>query len=315
MPSIPLRLQGLLFKRELTYRTDAVPTAALNGVRLTERLWPVIRVNYAWENLREDVDSGTILPVKGALPRGRNVTLEIPWEVKGAGIDAPAEDGDLLRACGCTETDGLSLFDYAQASQLHDAGTAYAYAAGMLFKVVGCRGGFRWPIRPGQPSIRRYTMRGFLSVEPAPAALPLITYDTSEPLAGVALTLAVGSWVPRVISCEFIQGVEPQQMDDANDADGIEAFEIGVARPQFRLSARVPRDGAGIWDQAAYDPFADAKAMTSRAINLTQGNVAFNREKLIVTNAYVQAPAPVDFNQMAAFDLVYNLTDWIIRSD
>lgn len=315
MPSIPLRLDGLLFKRETTHRVDSVPTAAVNGVKIAERLWPTITVDYAWENLLEDAATGTILPTKKAVPRGRFVELNFAWLLRGAGVDAPPETGDVYRACGCTETDGVTLFDYTQASQLHESGTAYAYAAGYVFKIVGCRGGFRWPIVPGQVMLHRFRMLGLLSVEPAPAAPPQITYDTAEPLAGVGLTLAVGSWVPRVISAEFNQGVEVQRLEDANDADGIEEFDYGIAQPTFALSARVPRDAAGIVDLAAYDPFADLKAAADRTIVATGGATQFNRAKLVNVITQLQDVKPAENSQFAAYTLQYRVRDWTLRFD
>ncbi len=317
MPGIPLRLDGALAKIEATYRTDPVPTAGANGVRVTERMWPTITVDYAWDNLMEDVATGTMLPIAPAKPRGRNVTIDIPWLMRGSGVlGTPTEASPLYRASGCTETITAGVkVEYAQASQLHDSCTVYCYAAGYLFKVLGCRGGVQWPVTVGQPMVHRFRMRGVLPADPTAAAVPAITYNTGEPIAGVGLAITVGAWTPRVISAEFNQGVDVQMLEDGNDPDGIEEFDYGIARPRFKLSARVPRDATGIVDLAAYNPTADLVARTPRAINVTGGAVATNRCKLVVTGGYVQPFKPASHNQFAAYDLEYVFPDWLFRFD
>ncbi|HWP38946.1 MAG TPA: phage tail tube protein [Gemmatimonadales bacterium] len=318
MAGIPLRLDAVLAKKETTYRTDAVPVAGTDGVRLAERLWPSLTVDYAWENLLEDVATGTILPAKPALPRGRRVTLDIPWLPRGAGVDAPVEASPLLQACGLTETDGVSLFDYDPASQLHSSATIYAYAAGHLFKAVGCRGSFRITFQAGQIVVMRFRMQGFLGAEPAPAAVPTTTYDATEPVASVGLSATVGSWTPELVSGEFDAGATVEQQDDSNDTDGIKAFEIGLARPTLTLVTRVPRNASGIWDQATFDPWADVKACTARAINITWGSAQFARLKLIVaaTDGVLQsAPAPEAAAEFSAWRLVYRLLNYKLRTD
>lgn len=317
MPGIPLRLDGALAKLEATYRTDPIPVAGTNGVRVNERMWPNITVDYAWENLNKDVATGTMLPTNPAKPRGRNVTIDIPWLMRGSGVlGTPPEAGPLYRASSCVETvTPATKVEYAQASQLHESCTVYCYAAGYLFKVVGCRGVVTWPITVGQPMVHRFKLRGVLANDPTAVAVPAITYNTGEPIAGVGLTMTVGAWTPRVISAAFDQGGQVQLFEDGNDADGIEEFDYGEVFPMFKLSARVPRDGTGIVDLAAYNPTADLVARTARAINVTGGSVATNRCKLVVTNSYVQPFKPAVNNTFAAYDLEYVLTDWLFRFD
>lgn len=317
MPGIPLRLDGALAKIESVYRTDPVPTAGANGVRIAERMWPNIQVDYAWENLQRDTATGTLLPIAPAKPRGRNVTITIPWLMRGSGVlGTPPEAGPLYRASAHAETiTGGTKVEYAPIAQLHESCTIYAYAAGYLFKVVGCRGFLTWPVQVGQPMVKRFKMRGVLANDPTAVAVPAITYNTGEPIAGVGLTLTVGAWTPRVISCGFDQGVNTQLFEDGNDADGIEEFDFGEVYPTFKLSARVPRDATGIVDLTAYNPTADLVARQTRALLMTGGSVAANRCRLINTNAYVQPFNPASNNTFAAYDLEYELTDYLFRYD
>ena len=215
---IPLRLDGLLAKIESTYGTDSVPVVGTDGVRVSQRLWSTLQLSYAWENLRRDIISGSVFPPVPASPVGRMVTMDIAWEIKGAGSDIQPEAAPLIRACGWSETDGALMFTYAIAAQPHDSCTIYAYAGGMLFKIVGCRGTLKWSHVPGELGAMHFNMMGLLTADPAASALGVITsYDATVPLAGVAYGLTVGSWSPDVIAAEFNQGATVQRLDRWTD--------------------------------------------------------------------------------------------------
>ena len=307
---IPLRLDGLLAKVEGTYGTDSVPVVGTDGVRVAQRLWSSLTLSNAWENLRRDIVSGSVYPPIPASPVGRMVSMDIAWECKGAGSDVVSEAAPLIRACGFSETDGVSMFTYAIASQPHDSCSIYAYAGGMLFKIVGCRGTLRWAHVPGELGIMRFAMQGLLTADPAASALGVITsYDTTAPLPGVGYALTVGSWSPDVIAAEFIQGANVQRLDSLNATDGIREFDWGLVDPTITLSAKAPKDATVLFDTATYNPYADAKARTSRAIAWTQGNTQFNRIKLNAPAAYVNVPKHTDQQDYAGLDLTYNLTD------
>lgn len=313
-----LRLDGLLTKKEVTYGTDSVPVVGTDAVRVSRRLWSQIQVDYAWENLRADVASSSIIPVKPALPRGRFVRIDLFWEVKGPGSDVAPEASPLYQACGWTETDGTQLFSYAQASQLHASCSIYAYAAGMVFKVVGCRGKWAWPMVVGEPAVHQFTMFGFLSVEPAPIALPGgFVYDTTEPLAGVASGLTIGTWAPDWLSATFDPiGNDVVRLDSGNATDGIREFDYGDVQPTFRMTARMARDAAGLWDQATYDPYADLKARTTRALVTTWGATQFNRVKLVSgTNLSLRQIRHADSEAFVNFDLLYFVEAAILQFD
>lgn len=312
MPGIPIRLDGITAKIETTYGTDPTPAAATDGVRISERIFSSLRLGYAWENNREDVATGTILPAIPGISRGRMATIDIAWEIRGAGSDVVPEVDPLLRACGMAQTDGALLFSYAQASNLHESCTIWCYAGGTVYKIVGCRGSWRWPIQPGRHGVLRFTMMGIMTTDPAALAVPAITYDATEPPTAVDLALTVASWTPEVYQAEFNQGVQPQMLESANAADGIREFDFGEARPFLAMSARLPRDATGILDTSTYNPYADAKARTARAIVATLGSVQYNRMKVNSVNGYVQMPAHADNNRFAAWDLRYEIPAGIV---
>jgi hypothetical protein len=310
MPEV-LRLDGVLAKIQPTLDVDSVPVVATDAVRISRRIWSQIQVDYTWENLRSDTASGAITPVKPALPRGRRVRIDIFWEVKGAGSDVPPEATALYRACGLAETDGTQLFSYAQSSAAHEMASIYCYAAGLVFKVINCRGRFRWPLVVGEIAMHQFTMMGVMTTEPATLALPGgFVYDAQEPLAGVNSGLTIGGVALDWLSGEFDPvGNDVEQLESGNAADGIREFDYGEVQPAFNLTVRKIA-------LATYDPYADLKARTTRAVLATWGATQFNRVKLVSpTNVCLRSVRHGDGQGFANWELGYFVEAWTLQFD
>jgi hypothetical protein len=316
MPEV-LRLDGLTAKIQPTSGTDSVPAVGTDGVRLARRLWSSISIDYEWENMRNEAASGSIFPLKPAIPRGRNVTLDIFWEAKGAGVDAVVEAAPLLRACGMAETDGTQLFSYTFASSSHEMASIYAYAGGKRFQVIDCRGRWRWPMSVGEHCIMQFTMRGVMLVEPATASLPAITYDTTDPIACVNTALTInGSTFPEWQSATFDPvGNDLQLLASGNAAgggnliDGIAGFDFADVDPSFELSLRAPV-------LATYDPYALLKARTTQAMLITWGTTQFNRIKLVApTNVCLKRIRHADSEGFANMVLEYFVEGFTLQTD
>ena len=306
------RIEGLLAKVETTYGTDSVPVVGSNAVTVTDRLWGTLTVDYAWENTREAVVTGTIFPPSPGVPRGRHCTLDFGVELKGSrsggayAAGNKSEVSDLLRAsCWAEATDftgGAEKLTYTLVGPPHDSVTLYVYAAGWLYKVTGVRGQATWPINPGVPALLRFRMQGLLATDPAATALPGgFVYATPPQLAGVNLALTVGPWTPTgQVRGEFDSGIRIQRLDSGNGTDGIFSFDHGdVVQPLFRLSA--------LAETTLYNPEADKLARTSRALSLQYGTVQYNKVKL-TSGLYVNRVRNVNQQGFAGWDLEY-LTD------
>lgn len=307
-----LRLDGLLAKVQPTIDVDSVPVVGTDAVRIARRLWSQLQVEYAWENMRSDTASGSIIPLKPALPRGRRVRMDIFWEVKGPGSDIAPEARALYRACGLAETDGTSLFSYAQASTSHEMASIYAYAGGLLFKVINCRGRFRWPLVVGEVATHHFTIMGVLTAEPATTALPGgFVYHSTEPIAGVNTALTVNGVSLDWLSGEFDPvGNDVQQLDSGNATDGIREFDYGEVSPTFSLNVRKLA-------LATYDPYALWKARTTQAVLATWGPaVAFNRVKLVSgTNVCLTNVRHADSEGFANWSLDYFVESFVLQFD
>lgn len=307
----PIRLDGLLAKVEGSYGTDSVPVIATDAVRVSQRVWSSLQVDWAFPNDRPDAASGSLIHVKPAKAHGRVVTIDAFWEAKGAGSSynggaRPEADG-LFLGCGCSATPNAApdSVKYQQVDLAHPSCTIYAYAGGFLFKIVGCRGSMRMPWKAGLLGIVQFHMQGLLITDPLDTALPAgIAYDAQEPLASVGYGLAIGAWTPSVISSEFDQGAPLDRLDSDNGTDGIDQFDFADSLPKFSVSAKTPAS------LATYNPYTDPAARTARAIALATGTVQFDRMKFNVTNAYLNTHKNADQAKYTAWDLEYLLADW-----
>lgn len=301
MPEL-LTIEGIEVKREGTYNTDPVPSTS-DGVRLSKNLWNNLDPNYNWENDRSDTVSGSIIPLKAALPRGRMAKLEIFAEVKGAGSDIPPEVAELEVACGHPEVDGATLWTYGPlTSGTKGSCTIYAYSGGLLWKITGCRGRGRLELANGELAVMHYTMFGIIATDPTTSALAGITYDTTEPIAAVNAGLTVGSWAPDWLSMVVdFNGVDAQLLASGNAVDGIQMFDFGDSNPTIELVARkVPL--------ATYDPFADRKARTTRTLLFTLGPaVAFNRLKILSASVSVMQHELLDSDGFVNYRILYRV--------
>lgn|SRR5574341_124420 len=307
----PIRIDGLLAKIQPTPDTDPVPTAAADGVKVSERLWSTLSVDHEFPNERDDEATGTLQPGRPAPPQGANVTLDILWRIRGSGsATTPPEVGPMLRACGLLEAI-TTLTRYTRADSAHELVTLYAYGANQLiYKVTDCRGTVLWNGAPGRLQDLRFRMRGKLKETPSAGATPQITYDAAVPPAAVSMGLTIGgTWTPAWHRALFELRAAVQLLESGNAASGIDTFEISEFLPRFELGARMVVPGT-------YNPHADLAAGTARSIALTLGNAAGNRMKLNVTNADLRPPIRNEVhNGFAAWVLGYQLNDFQLDFD
>ena len=310
---LPIRLDGLLAKIEGTYGTDSVPVVGTDAVRVNERLWPKLQEGYAWRNRRDEAANGSLVPPPPAAARGRIISLDFLWELKGSRTGAAYAAGNkieaspLLQSCMASETlvttGGSESLAYAHADSSHSSCSIYAYASGYLYKIVGCRGVWSWPISVGVLTNLRFQMQGLLASKTVAALPGGFTYATPSPLAGVNLAMSIGGvWSPDVLTASFEpQGTTAlQRLDSGNAVDGVQSFDIGATmQPLFKISAKAVN--------SAYDPSVDlaANPTTVRTLTMQYGTVQYNKARL-TSNLYITDPIRnSDQNGFAGWDLEY----------
>lgn len=311
------RLDGLIAKIEATYALDSVPVAGVDGVLVDERLWSPSNPTHAFENTREDAASGTLFSLFPAIPRGRIVEFDITWDARGAGapysVSVLPEADPLLRACGLLRTDDFTVsaetVTYAPRDTGHESTTIHVFAGGVLYPFVGCRGVLRIPVSAGGQSRFVFSMMGIQLIDPATTVLPSITYDSTIAPPSVSMSLLVGgTWSPDAFSFELAGGQDIQRLDSVNAAEGVAEFAIVGFDPIATINARTPV-------LATYDPYADLRARTTRAIAIAAGSVQYNKWDIAITDAYVKDPSHSVDNGVVAWDLEYILQDYALKFD
>lgn len=310
------RLDGMTAKIETTYATDSVPLVGTDGVLVDERLWNPTNPTHAFENTREDAASGTLFSLFPAIPRGRIVEFDITWDARGPGavlsLAVLPEADPLLRACGLERVDDFTVslenVIYKPRDTGHESCTIYVHAGGNLYRIVGCRGVLRIPISAGGQSRFVFSMSGIMLTDPVTFTFPSITYDSTIAPPSVNMALTVGAWSPDSFTFELAGGQDIQRLDSVNAAEGVAEFAIVGFDPIITVNARTPI-------LATYDPYADLRARTSRAIAIAAGTVQYNKWDIAVVDAYVRDPSHSVDNGVVAWDLEYILQDYALKFD
>lgn len=314
-----LRLEAVAVRSESTYGVDPTP-GATHAVRMIGRIWPALRRRHQFPNRRDDSVSGSLIPPKRGVAKGRLVDLELVWEMKGKGSAYAAEDdiegNPLLKACGLavavSTTGGSESLTYTPADTGHGSCTIYGYAGGELVIIRGCRGNVRWPIRAGNNGTMIFSMTGMLISDPATTALLSATYDSQLPPAavGMAFTLNPGvSYSPDLLDAELDLGNDVQIIEDGNGSDGLQGVEIPGRVPMFNCTIR--QDVL-----ASYNPAALFAAVTSHLIDWTLGGTQYNRFKLDINEAYLDAePDHVDYAGFAGYRLSFGVHQLSLIAD
>lgn len=311
-----IRIQGMLAKIESTYGTDAAPSASVDGVRGIGSIWNGINPEWAFENLREDTHSNSLIGVAPGTPKGRIVSFTYTVQLMGAGAQYSSstpvrpECDPLVMSCGFarTHTDGGSAsIDYDLADTGHASSTVWLYAGGKLWKLTGVRGNMTYRPQAGGLGEVQFDLMGFLSTTPTEVAVPDITYSTVVPPANVAMGLAVNpgsSWTPRTAEVTIATGHTLVRLDDVNGADGIEQFALSRTQPTCEFQARSV-------DLSDYSAWTLAASRTVQTIDMVlNSTVQWNRVAVDIDLAYLLTdPVPAEDQGFAAYRLPYGLRD------
>jgi hypothetical protein len=216
MPNLTIRQKVLLFKIEVTYNTDPVPTGAADAVLVESLLW-------SNQSLRM-VERPAVRPSLGTLQHifgGRLVQFTCVAEVKGSGAAGTApEIGPLMRACGLGETVvPATSVAYSPVSQSLESGTAYIYEDGKRIIVTGCRGNVSFSAGAGGKMMANFTMQGHVAAQ-TDEALPTPTYDSTIPPVFVGATFTIDSFAATIGNLSFDLANVLATPDDVNSADG-----------------------------------------------------------------------------------------------
>jgi hypothetical protein len=259
------KVQAFLFKIETTSGVDAAPT----GVDVVATVGvPRIRGGFLEAGEQTDVVTGTLIAADRAPAAGQFATVEITVKMRGGGAAYSAsvlpEADALLRASGLgrtiVTTGGSELVRYTTLDTGHETGTAYAYTANKLIKMVGCVANMVARAEAPHGGTMTFAVTGKISAVITEAAVPALTFNTAAPQLMHTAASNIGTWSstnppadPMVLySAEIDLGNTITDRPSAGAADGL----IG-----YNVSDRVARQTMGVEVPllASFDAFNYAK--------------------------------------------------------
>lgn len=168
-----IRNTVILFKTEVTYGVDPVPTGAANALLVSN-----LSVNpLNAQNVSRDL-------VRGFMGGSENLVgnrfvecgFDIELVASGTVATAPAW-GPVLLACGFAETiTAITRVDYTPVSATFTSGTIYWFDDGLLHKVTGARGSVVFKLSAGGRPMMSFSFKGIYNAPTAVAnATPTLT--------------------------------------------------------------------------------------------------------------------------------------------
>lgn len=302
-----IRNTAILFKQEVTYGVDPVPTGAANAMLVSN-----LSIN---PFNAQNVDRDIIRPYLGAseqLVGTKYVQMGFDVELTGAGTVAIAPAwGPALMACGFAETLTATFrADYTPISTAFTSGTMYWHDDGLMHKATGCRGNVVFKMGINQRPVMSFSFTGLYSTPTVvgnPTAVltafkvPQVITDANTGditlggthATGIAPAIAAGTPYPS-------QGIE---IDMGNKVDfnallGGETVDL----TQRSVTAKLMFDLTATDEAAAY---AAVEANTLTTIGLQHGTVA--NQKVLVWMPSVQRINPTkgetNGKRLVGFDL------------
>lgn len=289
----------ILFKEEVTYNVDPIPTNILNAILVENLAWanesprmnerPAVKASFG---KLQHVYGGTL----------RTATFDV--ELKGSGVagDAP-EFGDLLEVCGFAETidSGVSV-TYDPASTGIKSGTMYYYQDGTLMSLTGCRGNVTFNLPAGEVGKASFTVTGHVSPV-SDDALPVATYDSIVPVPFINAGFDIGGYAAIIATLTFDMANAVAMSPNPNEPDGFGEIRItgrdvaGSFDPEHQLVATSPFDA----DWRAGTTFV----MTTGAIGSVAGNIYTISHPVM----YYREIAPGDRDAIRTLDISYGAAE------
>ena len=284
----------LLFKTDVTYGTDPVPTVGANAILATE----VVLTPMEGSDVSRDLE----LPYLGAqstIPAELMAKLAFKVELAPSGTAGTAPSwGPLLKACAMAQTVAAAVsVTYNPITDNHESGTFYFWIDTTRYVLLGARGNAK--IMFGAQGIP-YLMFEFTGLFTQPAetvrGTPVLTAFQKPQLATKAntptFTLNAVAFVLRELTLDLGNQIEPRFLIGSEGiliTDKAETLEVTVEAQPL----------------SAFNPFALAAAQTAVPLVLTHGVGAGKIATLNAPAAQMQRPQGLTNAQ--------NIKEWPLR--
>lgn len=193
------------------------------------------------------------------------VSMTFTQEIRGDGSKLDA----LLKACGLTPAGSK----YSPVSTSFHSATIYAYFGGKLYKAVGCVGTFEVVLEAGEPGLINWDLQGLFR---APTDVEIVAgtnYESDMPPIVQSSKFKIGTYAGIIQALNIAMNNTIAQRPSVSASWGIEGFIITDRAVGGSIN---PEEVT----EAVNDFWADWKSGTSKAMEITVGNVAGNKYKI-----------------------------------
>lgn len=283
----------LVFKSEVTYKTDPVPTGSANAILFNAS-------SVRWQPMEgtdvpRDVQQA-FMGNQATLPAGLYGVLTFSTDLAGSGAAGTAPPwGPMLRACAFSETIVADTsVTYALVSAAMESGTFYMNVDGILQKLLGARGKAEIALdAQGIPKIN-WT---FFALWAAPTDTAILVPDYSawlEPLVANSVNTPVFT----------INGVAMVLKSYKLAINGELKPRFLIGKDEIIIANRSPALSTTVEavPLATLNPFALAKATTPHPVVLQHGITAGNIVTVNTATSQMKRPA--------SFEQTDNVAEW-----
>ena len=250
-------------KEETTYGTDAAPTGAANAILAQNvKLTPMAATEVTRQHAR---------PYQGARPAllvGKHMKITFEVEAKGSGTAGTAPGfAVLLRSCKLAEVIVADTsVTYNPVSTGHKSCSLYFYVDGILFKMIGCRGDWKYKLNADGIVLIEFSFTG-LFTQPSAQAIPAPSYGSQltempqEATTETVPTFSIGSFAtPGLRSFTFSAG---NQVVYRNI---IRRRQVLITGSDETIEYQIEAEAL-----ATFNPFALADSGSPQAVSLVHG--------------------------------------------
>lgn len=262
----------VLMKIESTPGVDAIPTAALDAIKV-QNIVPPTPAN---PKMYQQSPHKPTFGMGKSLYGGTLYTFGFDVLIHGSGaVDVAPEFGPAMQACGFDEsiTPTTGPVVYARLSTGIPTVTCYFYDDGKLWKFVGVRGNNPFSGVGGEPGILTFTFTGHY-VSDEDAALPDPTFDNIEAPTITGAGFLMDGYAAKISTLTIDPANVMAMPTDWNASDAFGEVEIVDCDPNGTMDPlevlKATRDFAADWRAGT------VMAMTTGVI----GSVAGNRWQL-----------------------------------
>lgn len=287
----------ILWKPEVTYGTDPVPTPAANWVEAR---------NVSLSAFEADVEDRQLVRQNmgntSKLITGKRVKLAFDVALAASGVLGTAPKiGAFLLGCGWAETvTPATKVEYTLISEAFGSGTFYAYIDKVLHKGRGARGTAKVVLSKGIPMLHvELTALYMAPTDSTPGAATTTGWPIEAPVNSantlVCTLNAVNSFYTKF---EFDQA---NQVAHDDLPGGWEAINIKDRLPTASMTVLAP-------DLATFNPYTLASAATNIAVQVVHGATAGSKVQVDL-KALITGASYEDINGLTGYNLQLSVED------